>query len=308
MDLVLTLNQTSAVARLDPGAAPKTCAALASMLPFTVTAHLAKIAGHEFYFHLPLFLEVEYRQRVAELAEGTVAFWPERQLLCVYYGPIQEEDASVTRLGMIVENLSGLARAAETMRPHIGRVIATVHVARRNGTAAPAPRTPASSAQRSGLAPVLYDAYASIRDTVPPDVAALMRRRGLMQPAGALICGEGETRKLHEFLWLVRTEILSAGTAPGFVSTVLEHYAGRLGGWYALPQAGALVRQVAAVLPEMRGDQARAIVEGLVLYIGRLSLWLDACIPWDGINAMLHHAPPVLDVTPGSGARKRGRR
>jgi hypothetical protein len=154
----------------------------------------------------------------------------------------------------------------------------------------------------------LHDAYASIRHTVPPDVTALMRRRGLMQPAGPLICGESETRKLHEFLWLARTEILTAGTASGFVSTVLEHYAGRLGGWYALPQAGALVHQVAAVLPEMRGDQARDIVEGLILYIGRLSLWLDACIPWDEINAMLHRAPPVLDVTPGSGARKRGRR
>ena len=100
---------------------------------------------------------------------------------------------------------------------------------------------------------------------------------------------------------------MTAGTVPDFVSAVLEQYAGRLGGWYALPQAGALVHQVATVLPEMRGDQSRDLVEGLILYVGRLSLWLDAYIPWDGINAMLHQMSPVLDAAPGGGARRRGR-
>jgi hypothetical protein len=302
VDLVLTLDRVSAVARLDKAMAPKTCAALVSVLPFSATVHLAKIAGHEFYVHVPLFLEVEHRQRVAELAEGTVAFWPERQLLCVYYGCIQQEDASVTALGMVIENRSGLAQAAESLRSKLGRVIATVHVSRREAATAPPPPTPDASAQRSGLARAVYDAYGSIRQTVPADVRTLMNRRGPMQPAGPLLCGEGETRKLHEFAWLVRAEIMATGMIPGFVSAVLEHYAGRLAGWYALPQAGALVQEVAAALPRMRGDQAREVVEGLILYIGRLSLWLDACIPWDGINALLQQAPLALDGPPAGDA------
>ena len=305
MDLVLTLGDISAVARLDPASAPKTCAALGSELPFSATVHLAKIAGQEFYMHVPLFLEVEHRKQVAELTEGTIAFWPERQLLCVYYGSIQQEDATVTALGTVTENLSGLAEAAESLRSQLGRVIALVHLSRRDVAVSP----PSSDVARQGrgLGQAVYGAYHAIRQTVPADVRALMARRGAMQPAGPLICGEGETRKLHELAWLVRAEILATGRVPAFVGQALEQFAGRLAGWYGLPQAGALVHAVAAALPGMRDDQARELVEGLILYIGRLSLWLDACIPWDGINRLLHQAPPALDGPPARDAGRRNR-
>ena len=300
--VTVSLDGITALVALDPQSAPMTCAALDSLLPVTTTAHYAKIAGHEFYLHLPLFLEVEHLRRVSDLTPGTVAFWPERQLLCIYYGHIQDEDAAVTALGRVVENLSGLAKTAEAMRERLGRVIPTVRLSRGSGGA---PHRAAHRAfpdgTRSGAAGAVFEAYASIRDVAPPEVEALIRRTGVMQPAGALICAEGDTRKLHEFTWLVREEIRTTGTVPEFTGRVLHHWAGRLRGWYGLAAAGALVSEVAAALPAAEAHDAQDLIEGLTLYAGRLSLWLDAYIPWERINRLLHQTPVGVDAGPGRG-------
>lgn len=282
----LSLGPATATVALEPRSAPRTCEALGRLLPVTTTAHHAKIAGQEFYFHLPLFLEPEHNRRVVELAEGAVAFWPERQLLCVYYGRIQDEDATVTGIGRVVENLSGLAEAAEAMRLKPGETIPRVRLSAAGGDGAEPPH-PLPVAAHSDLARRLFAAYAAIQDAPPPEVSAIAGSRGVMRPAGRLFAGEAEARKLHEIAWLIRREVLDGGRTPELAAPLLRHFAHRLGGWYGLPEAGALVADAAAHLPALSGRDATEVLEGLILYVGRLSLWLDAYIPWEKVNTVV---------------------
>lgn len=285
--ITLSLGPATAMVALDARSAPRTCEALCGLLPLTTTAHYAKIAGHEFYLHLPLFLEVEQRRWVSELAQGAVAFWPERQLLCVYYGRVQDEDATVTAVGCVVENLEGLAASAQAMRMKLGESIASVRLSASgsDGTAGPH-RLPTGT--HSDLARRLFAAYTAIRDASPSDVSAVAAGRGVMRPAGRLLAGEAEARKLHEIAWLIRAEILRDDRPPDVAAPLLRHFAQRLAGWYGLPEAGELVADVAAHLPALTGRAAIEVLEGLILYIGRLSLWIDAAIPWEAINALFH--------------------
>jgi hypothetical protein len=298
--IALSLGSATATVALEYDAAPQSCRALGRLLPVTTTAHYAKIAGHEFYVHLPLFLEPEQRRHVGELAEGAVAFWPERQLLCVYYGRIQDEDATVTRLGRVVGNLSGLAAAAEVMRAALGVTITQARLSVPGGDGTD-PVRPISQPAESDLARELFAAYTAIRDAPPPEVQALLARRGVMRPAGQLLAGEAEARKLHEVAWLIRGELLERGTVPDLAAPLLRHFAHRLSGWYGLPDAGRLVAATASHLPSMAGRAAVEAVEGLILFVGRLSLWLDAFIPWDAINGLLHRMASAPRAVGGGG-------
>ncbi len=120
MEIEISLEGVVARARLDPESAPVTCAALERLLPLSTTAHYAKIAGDEFMLHLPVVLDVERARPVAVLPPGCVAYWPDRQLFCVYYGRLQEEDATVTVLGQVVDNLDALAAAGDRLRRPYG--------------------------------------------------------------------------------------------------------------------------------------------------------------------------------------------
>jgi len=288
MEIEIDLDGTSAVARLDPESAPTTCAALGTILPLSTTAHYAKIAGDEFMLHLPLVLDVERARPVAALPRGCVAFWPERQLFCVYYGRIQEEDATVTVLGQVVENLDALASAGERLRRPSGGAPAIVRlrsVAPRGASGRVRPTGPVDHG--CPTAARIAAAYAAIADRLPEEVSALLGRRDVMRPVGPLLYAEAETRHLHETLWLIRQEARSAGAVPTFASRVLRHAAGRLRGWYQLHRAAAVLEPAADALPGLPASHAAETIDALMLYVGRLNLWLDLSIPWNEFNRLL---------------------
>jgi hypothetical protein len=120
-----------------------------------------------------------------------------------------------------------------------------------------------------------------------------------MRPAGRLIAGEAEARKLHEIAWLIRGELLGGGTMPAFATPLLRHFAQRLAGWYGLPGAGRLVSECAAQLPALAASAVLEAVEALILFIGRLSLWLDAYVPWEAINGLF--PPPASTLHEAGG-------
>ncbi|HLN14534.1 MAG TPA: DUF3830 family protein [bacterium] len=285
MEIEIDLEGTAARARLDPESAPATCAALERLLPFSTTAHYAKIAGDEFMLHLPVVLEVERARPVAVLPRGCVAFWPDRQLFCVYYGRIQEEDATVTVLGQVVDNLDALAAAGERLRrPHgdghpIARLRALTPAHRAGGVGRSGP-----AARGAAVARQIDAAYAGIADRVPEEVSALLRARDVMRPAGPLLYAEGDTRTLQEALWLLRQEARATGAVPPFASRLLRHAAGRLRGWYQLDRAAAVLELAAGALPELPAPHAGEMVDALIVYVGRLNLWLDVSIPWNEFN------------------------
>src|SRR6185437_984714 len=104
--------------RCDPALAPHTLAKLAASLPQRVDLHCPKIAGSHIYWGAPFVAEQEGAHDVMRLPDGAFFFWPERQMVEIAYGTLQEETASVTLLGRCEGDLKALAcigrRIAET--------------------------------------------------------------------------------------------------------------------------------------------------------------------------------------------------
>ena len=238
--------------------------------------------------HLPVVLDVERARPVAALPRGCVAFWPERQFFCVYYGRMQEEDATVTVLGQVVENLDALASAGERLRRPPGDAPPMVRlraVAPPGGSGCVRPTGPVD--QGCPTAARIAAAYVAIADGRPDEVTALLGRRDVMRPIGPLLYAEADTRTLHETLWLIRQEARSTGAVPLFASRVLRHAAGRLRGWYQLSGAAAVLEPAADALPGLSASHAAETIDALMLYVGRLNLWLDLSIPWNEFNRLL---------------------
>jgi hypothetical protein len=96
--------------------APRTCRAIADLLPLEGELHYAKIAGEEVFFGIPLLLPVEHGAHVPDLPAGSIVYWPVRQVFCLYYGQPQDEAATVTVFARVTENLEGLRRIGEQVR------------------------------------------------------------------------------------------------------------------------------------------------------------------------------------------------
>ena len=104
---------------IEPERAPRTWAALQALLPLRADLHYARIAGQEIMFIVPALVPLEHATDVQSLGPGAVAYWPDRQLVCLYYGPLQEEATSATVLGR-VRDLAPLAAIGERVRRRQG--------------------------------------------------------------------------------------------------------------------------------------------------------------------------------------------
>lgn len=295
--LYLRVGDETARVAIDCAQAPATSRALLALVPFSTTVRFAKIAGDELMAHLPIIVDPESPGRVSDLAAGAVAFWPERQMLCVYFGLIQKEDADVTLLGSVVDNLSGLARAHAALRGRSGRrAVMTLELV--SGDPRPSETSPANDPVAvlrpgpPGLEERITQAFRRMEHDAPPEVGRLLALRGVMRPAGALVYAEAESRKLHETLWLFRGELVREGRLSSLATVILRHFARRFIGWYGLEEAGRLCVQFADDLPLLAPAAALGALEALMIYAGRLNFWLDSYIPWEELNVVLQTASP----------------
>jgi hypothetical protein len=103
--------------------APQTCSAISNILPYESELHYAKIAGKEVFFGIPLILSLEHASEVRGLSAGSVAYWPDRRVFCIYYGPPQEEAARVTVFAKVTQNMEGLCRVGEAVRVRQGHCV-----------------------------------------------------------------------------------------------------------------------------------------------------------------------------------------
>jgi hypothetical protein len=100
------------------------------ILPFTADLHYAKISGESVLFFVPFFVPPQKAVHVNKLSAGTVAYWPNRQQLLIYYGRFEKEDASVMIVGTVSNGLKEFALRAEKTRVKQGQ---TVEIALMNG-------------------------------------------------------------------------------------------------------------------------------------------------------------------------------
>ncbi len=80
MQVRITVAGKSFDAELDDN---ETAAAIAAVLPIEGSAN---VWGDEIYFEIPVALAENAGAR-AEVAVGTLAYWPPGNALCIFYGP-----------------------------------------------------------------------------------------------------------------------------------------------------------------------------------------------------------------------------
>lgn len=93
-------------------------------LPFEAYAN---VWGQEIYFEIPVHAPLERGKRVMEV--GEVAFWPDGDALCFFFGPTPVSDgekpvaySDVTPVGMIVGDISGLRKVGDRTRVTVEKV------------------------------------------------------------------------------------------------------------------------------------------------------------------------------------------
>ena len=87
-----------------------------NLLPFSSELHYTKISGEGLYLFVPFFIPPDRMTHVGTLSRGTLAYWPNRQLLLIYYGKFEKEDASVMVLGEIDQSLKEIATLGEQVK------------------------------------------------------------------------------------------------------------------------------------------------------------------------------------------------
>lgn len=97
--------------------APQTCNIIWDKLPLEGDLHYAKIAGKEVYTIVPILLRppIEKGMSTTTLDLGSIIYYPNRQMLCIFYGPTKET-VEVLVIAKIIENLEGLIKEMDKVK------------------------------------------------------------------------------------------------------------------------------------------------------------------------------------------------
>jgi hypothetical protein len=138
----------------------------------------------------------------------------------------------------------------------------------------------------------IRNARAAIWETMPRDVARIVDRRDILQPAGHILYSEGMTREAAELLFTItsawKQKRVDDTAARAVLAVIVEHYAVGLGGFYALPEGAALLRLAAGELRDNPSTpDVQEMLDELRLYLTRLNLWIDLLVPWHEINELI---------------------
>lgn len=272
MLLELQVGDVKALAELLLDEAPITCENLLEILPQKIELHYAKFAGQEVFGVIPLVLPLEKGTEVAKLQKGTIAYFPDRQFLCIYYGDIEEEAAEVTVIGRMIEYSEKFIQELEEVQQCQGKEM----IIRKMGD------TQTTFKQHKFLIDVNLG-----WNTPPIELKKLVNRHGIMQPGGSIIYAEAETRKLGEVLWEIRKHFIKKKQFEvEFLVNLLDHFINRIGGWCGLKESAKVLEHYKLLFLEKEYDFQK-ILDDLILYVNRLNMWLDLLIPWKECNKIV---------------------
>ena len=106
-EIEIQVGGQTAIAELMEDVAPKTCEAVWNVLPCKGTLVHAKIAGGEFFFKVPAFIDLENPTKQQQA--GNVAYWDAGQSVCLFYEALPGV-GHVNTFARITQNLEGIAR------------------------------------------------------------------------------------------------------------------------------------------------------------------------------------------------------
>lgn len=290
--LVLTADGARIEIALDIAAAPRTLNALLASLPLRIDLHCAKIAGDQILWPVPVLQPLESGRDIHGTPPGAFIYYPKRQFLEIMYGPLQEETASVTFLGQVKGDIEPVRRLGERVQAEHGWKTISAELAIGPGGGwrdilAKAAGEPARAPLTGPAIEEARRARTAMWQAPPPEIERLRARRGVMLPFGPLVFAESETRKLHENLWLLR-ETGDARLIRESGALLIRGAAGQLSDFLGLRDSAGALSAMADAL--MRAAEPHEILDEAILFVGRLSHWLDLYFPWQKLNVLAEAA------------------
>lgn len=100
-----------------------------------------------------------------------------------------------------------------------------------------------------------------------------------------------ELRVLADEFWFIREAIrgknLDAATAGKLINALLTPRVKRLESWYLMRDAPQVFAEASELCLQTKSLQdLQAMLEAIVVYIGRLQWWFDLAIPWDDLSGL----------------------
>ena len=242
-----------------------------SILPQSIDLHYAKFAGQEVFGMLPILVNLENTKNVNNMKQNTVVFYPEKQLFCIYYGKLQEEDANVTVIGEL--------KATEDFIEEMEKVRYNQGI-----------RMIIKNTEDENIKDCCSDSHLKDNNidwhNLPNELDMLLNRNGIMQPGGPIIYAEAETRKLADLIWLSYGHFQNNHYLPmNFLEELLKKSMNILGGWCGLKDTTKVINQYLDDLMRSKTESdINEILKDFLLYVNRLNMWLDLLIPWDDCN------------------------
>lgn len=250
--------------------APRTVAAIKRFLPLKIGLRYAKIAGQEVFGIVPFILPLENTARVSDLEPGTVAYYPDRQVICIYHGKVQPEEALVSVIGRLVPS-EELFECFESVK---NRSDAILYLS----------NTDDFSPRDHRIFSLLDQSkWRNFWEAPVPEISDLVERTGQTMPAGPIVSGCGDALKLIGVLWEVRKLFNKTGHFDeATFKAVTGHFIEVIGGWYGLKEtAEALGLYVQHIC---KSQEKQTGLDEMILFAGRLHMWIDALIPWEEVN------------------------
>ena len=267
--------------------APGICGAFRGSMPLQTFGVNAKFAGEETIVPLPFLHDPE--NVVGSVAPGDIGYYPRAQTLCLFYGEIMPF-ASVSLFARVVPE--DLRAAQELGREIMNKGPKAIGLAADSG----ASRGRRSRARTPAAVARLQTGLEAIWESEPSDVSQLRQFR--RPPFGNTPCVLYANfdlfwgvENLHVCRNLVNGGRLTGPLAGHVAASFVRQVRSRVAHW-GFPRACDVLDDAASSLESARSrQQVLALVEGTLLYVGRLQSWVDAIVPWADLDDSVRLLP-----------------
>ena len=286
--LTIELNNNAFQIELLPELCPKTLKKLENHLPFRTELHYAKIAGEEIMSVMPFSSSLENALEVSQARAGMLVFWPDRHVLCLYYGQMQEEAAAISLLGYLKGGPEQFAQAGEHVRRGQGKkmTFGTFYVE------IPKSAVPMITPTHATLHPFEFEIW----EKIPDEIFQLTCRTGIMRPVGPLLYAEADTHAFHEYLassiLILPDDANQLIQFSNIFCRQLKAFHNKMSGWYMVPKSASVIEAYLIRFSQTcDAGLYKSLLENFMFFVGRLNYWFDALIPWNVFNEHMKRHP-----------------
>jgi hypothetical protein len=217
-------------------------------------------------------MPIEKFSNVTDLKPGSIAYYPGNQMFCIFYGRAQPEECGVTVLGKL--------KASDEFKAELDKVW-------KCQGAEMLIQQPNSSKKRETYKHLIGEKWNGLWERAPEEFLKLLEKRGFSEPVGPIVLAAGDLRKISSQIWVFREHLLETGDFdfPIF-NRIISAGSSILGGWYGLKDIEEAFQQYIRML-DSRQEDTNFIIDDMVLFAGRVSLWADSLIPWAYFNDVM---------------------